>query len=68
MVSTSNDLPYDAFLYLMRQSGVDLKPEHEQELFSYVKNVLLSLGDLGSIDVGSTEPPMMFIPAQEDAS
>ena len=66
MVSNTNELPHVAFLYLIRQSGISLGPGHDKELFDYVKSVLSSLDPLRSIDVGSTEPPMMFIPAQED--
>ena len=68
MVSNTNELPHEAFLYLIRQSGIDLDPSHDKELFDYVKSVLSSLDPLTSIDVRTTEPPMMFIPAQEDVS
>ena len=67
MVSSRNELTYEAFLYLTQQAGLALTPEHDEELFSYVKNVLLSLDGLSTIDVGNSEPPMMFIPAQEKA-
>ena len=66
MVSNTNELSHEAFLYLIRQSGIDLDTGHDKELFDYVKSGLSSLDPLRSIDVGSTEPPMMFIPAQED--
>ena len=66
MVSNTNELSHEAFLYLIRQSGIDLDTGHDKELFDYVKSVLTSLDPLRSIDVGSTAPPMMFIPAQED--
>ena len=62
-MSNKTKLSKEVFLFIAKASGLDDKDPHMDELFAYVQNELMNLGEaLKELDLSDIEPVMTFVP------